>query len=384
MLGFDIDKLEENKAIYTATEICQQPMTWQKTIEQMAGLKEELSAFLAPVLDADDHVVILTGAGTSEYVGNALQPSLYLPLKGKVRSFGTTDIVASPHTYLSKETPTLLVSFARSGDSPESVGAVQAADAVCDNVRHLFITCNKDGALAKAAEERDNCFAIILTDETNDKSFAMTSSFTNMYLAALLTFLPKDAELEEVLKVTELFLAEHAFYLQYCLKDFDFDRIVYLGTDALKGIAQESALKMLELTAGAVATFYDSPVGFRHGPKAAVNDRTLTVVYLSDLPETRRYEMDLLKELARDRKGNKIIVISDREDEEAAKLADLYYAFLAGECLPNRLLALPYITAAQCLALFKSQALGITTDDPVPTGEVNRVVKGVTIYEVEK
>ena len=38
---------------------------------------------------------------------------------------------------------------------------------------------------------------------------------------------------------------------------FDFKRIVYLGSNVLKGTAQESALKMLELTAGKVVTMYE-------------------------------------------------------------------------------------------------------------------------------
>ena len=91
---------------------------------------------------------------------------------------------------------------------------------------------------------------------------------------------------------------------------FDFDRIVYLGNIALKGVAQESALKMLELTAGKVATMYDSQLGFRHGPKSIINDTPLTVAYLSDDAYRRQYELDLIKEMSGQRKGNKIVAES--------------------------------------------------------------------------
>ena len=137
----------------------------------------------------------------------------------KTKSFGTTDIVATPENYLSQNKPTLLISFGRSGNSPESVGAVDVADEVCgNNVYHLFVTCNHEGALSKAAEKRDNAFAINLTPETHDQSFAMTSSFSNMMLATLLCFCLDNldavkAELEDVITTAEKSLAnDYGFF----------------------------------------------------------------------------------------------------------------------------------------------------------------------------
>ncbi len=77
-------------------------------------------------------------------------------------------------------------------------------------------------------------------------------------------------------------------------------RIVYLGSGGLQGAARESALKVLELTAGKLAAFYDSPTGFRHGPKSLVDNETLVVVFVSSHPYTRQYDLDLLAELRRD------------------------------------------------------------------------------------
>ena len=370
------------KAIFTAEEIAQQPAVWHKTMERLASVRSELDRFISNVTAQPDYDVILTGAGTSEYVGNTLVSALHIPYNGHVFSFGTTDIVATPRAYLSPKKPTLLVSFARSGNSPESVGAVAAADTICENVWHLFITCNAEGALAKAAATRKNCFSIVLTPETNDRSFAMTSSFTGMYLAALIAFLPQQEDaLCAVCNASKRFL--ESGYEKLKEISFPFERIVYLGTDVLKGVAQESALKMLELTGGKVAAIFDTPMGFRHGPKSIVNDRTLTVVYLSDETSTRRYEIDLLKELWRDKRGSTLLAVGNRKDETAETLCDVYLNFDSGMELKNALLALPYIGAAQCLALFRSLSLNITPDDPCPSGEVNRVVKGVTIYPVE-
>ena len=384
---FNIDeaKMKETSSVYTVTEIAQQPTTWRKTCKQIKDAKDEIKAFIKNVTDAEDFDIILTGAGTSEFVGNALFPELATLMNYKVKSYGTTDLVATPEAYLSRTKPTLLISFGRSGNSPESVGAIDVAEAVCDNVYHLFITCNHEGALSKRAQTTDKCYAINLTPETHDQSFAMTSSFSNMYLAAYLCFCIDNldeaiAKVEKIADAGEKFLTENYTVAQTVVNEYDFNRIVYLGSNCLKGIAQESALKMLELTAGGVVTMYDTPLGFRHGPKSIIDDNTLTVIYLSDDAYTRQYEIDLLKEMSSQRKGNKIVVVTSKPDAAASELADYTVCYNLDADYQSVMLGLDDILFAQTLAVLKSLAMGITPDNPCPTGEVNRVVKGVTLY----
>lgn len=384
---FDVteEKMQQTMSTFTLTEICQQPATWKKTCDQIRAHKDELKAFIDQVITREDFDVILTGAGTSEFVGNALFPALTGKLNYKVKSYGTTDIVATPEAYLSRTKPTLLISFGRSGNSPESVGAIDAAEAVCDNIWHLFVTCNKDGALSKRAATTGNCYAINLTDETHDQSFAMTSSFSNMYLATYLCF-HLDCLDETIAKVEKIMAAGQSFLdgkygiAQQIVNEYDFNRIVYLGSNCLKGIAQESALKMLELTAGRVVTMYDTPLGFRHGPKSIIDDNTITVVYLSDDAYTRQYEVDLIKEMSGQRKGNKIVAVMSAADEAVSALVDYTVVYDLEDKNESALLGLDDILFAQTLAVLKSLSMGITPDNPCPTGEVNRVVKGVTLY----
>lgn len=379
------EKMKETFSSYTIHEIYQQPATWRKTCAQLAACKDELQKFLDQVVKAEDFDIVLTGAGTSEFVGNSLFQALAQKYNYKVKSYATTDIVPSPENFLSREKPTLLISFGRSGNSPESLGAVQAAEVVCKNLYHLFVTCNHEGTLSKLANDRTNCFALNLTPETHDQSFAMTSSYSNMYMATYLA-LNLDrleeltAEIEEVAKAAEHFLDEQYGQVKQIVDEFDFNRIVYLGNIALKGVAQESALKMLELTAGQVATMYDSPLGFRHGPKSIIDPRTLTVVYLSDDEYRRRYEIDLIKEMGPQRKGNKIVAVMNQPVEGLEDLVDYIVRIPVGSYKENVLLGFDYVLFAQTLAVMKSLSLGITPDNPCPTGEVNRVVKGVTLY----
>ena len=383
------EKMQATSSVFTLTEIYQQPATWKKTCAQIAACKDELQAFIDQVVKAEDFDIVLTGAGTSEFVGNSLYQALNTKYAHKAKSFGTTDIVPAPENYLSKTKPTILVSFGRSGNSPESVGAVDNAEAVCENIYHLFVTCNKNGALSKRAEGADNCFAINLTDETHDQSFAMTSSFSNMYLATYLAFnLDKLEEItaiiDQIIAAGQDFLDNNYGAVQAIVDDFNFERIVYLGAVGLKGVAQESALKMLELTAGKVATMYDTPLGFRHGPKSIIDDTTLTVVYLSDDEYQRKYELDLIKEMGPQRKANKIAVVYNTACEGLDAYVDYQIQINSGDAKDNVILGLDFILFAQTLATLKSLSMGITPDNPCPTGEVNRVVKGVILYPYAK
>lgn len=384
---FNIDENQMKKTLssFTLKEIYQQPKTWLKTLNQIKESRQAIQAFIDKVIKCDDFDVILTGAGTSEFVGNALYSYLNKKLNYKVKSYGTTDIVATPENYLSRTKPTLLISFGRSGNSPESIGAVDAASAVCSNLYNLFITCNKNGALSKMAGELDNCYAINLTEETHDQSFAMTSSFSNMYLAAYLCFNldnldEKSLVLNQVASSTQNFL-DNNFEVSYkIVNEYNFERIVYLGSNTLKGISQESSLKMLELTAGKTVAVFDTPLGFRHGPKSIINDSTLTVVYVSNDEYTYKYDVDLIKEISSQRKNNKLVVVSDKHSEELDALADYTLSYDINENANNVELGLAYITFAQTLAVLKSLSMNLTPDNPCPSGEVNRVVKGVTLY----
>ena len=188
------------------------------------------------------------------------------------------------------------------------------------------------------------------------------------------------SEVEKLAVAGQHFLDDQFGLAQKIVDEFDYNRIVYLGNIGLKGVAQESALKTLELTAGKVATMYDSELGFRHGPKSIIDDNTLTVAYLSDDEYRRRYELDLVKEMAHQRKGNKIAVVYNHDCEGIEELADYPVQIKVGADMENVLLGLDFILFAQTIALMKSLSLGITPDNPCPTGEVNRVVKGVTLY----
>lgn len=382
VLGFSPDQLEKRGAEHTAREIAQQPAVWRETGEIVSSHREDFDAFLRPLLERPDLRIVLTGAGTSAFVGEILAPALSRRTGRRMDAVATTDIVSNPNEYFAEDRPTLLVSFARSGNSPESVAATELADQLLSECHHLVLTCDPDGRLYRDHSGADRSLALLMPEAANDQGFAMTSSFTSMALAAWLILgdIAPGGIVERLATAAERVLSTRSEDVRE-LTSVGYERVVYLGSGPLKGLAHESALKLLELTAGAIVTYFDSPMGFRHGPKSVLDERTLVVVYLSGDPYTRRYDLDLLAELRRSmRRQGSVIAVTATPDAEADEQGAWLLDGLEGVEDPE--LALPFVLVAQLLGLYFSLALGRTPDNPFPDKEVNRVVQGVTIHPV--
>ena len=370
------------KDFYTLNEIEQQKRLWLETINLVKERKNEIKSFLDRN-DFKNRKVIFTGAGTSEFVGNSVAPAL----GGNVLSIATTDIVSNPENYLKKDEKIILISCARSGNSPESVATVKLADEIVDDVRHILITCNKNGKLAMNKKSDENSLVLLMPEESNDKGFAMTSSFTCMSLAGLLIFNLECLEkIEHIMKsqIEKIKDTDMKELIDLLIK-LDISRIVYLGSSCLKGVAEEAALKCLELTAGRMSLHYNSPLGFRHGPKSIINDTTMIVTLLSNNDYTRKYELDLLKEMYSENKKKVLVTLDMKNSDEARRNSHYYYTFNSDEKnIENVFNMFSYIYFAQLFAFYKSKSFGINPDNPCPTGEVNRVVQGVIIYDYKK
>jgi len=375
ILGLGEEHLDAMGAGLTAREIAQQGKVWLQP-DVIGNGRAAVSAFLAPLLANPALRIVLTGAGTSAFIGECLLPAM-LAQGRRVEAIATTDLVSGPGLFFQPDVPTLLVSFARSGSSPESLAAVALADQLLPDVHHLIITCNAEGALYRMARQCRSAHAILLPDATHDRGFAMTTSFTSMLLTAALAFDLFPASGVSRLSGAALALPDLALPTLRELVARRFSRVVYLGSNELRGLAREAALKLLELTDGQVVALFDSPLGFRHGPKTIVDGETLVVVMLSNDAHARRYDIDLLRELRRDGHAGRVLALSGRPEPE-----------LGPDCIEidgvgtacDLELALPYIVFCQCFALLQSLALGLRPDTPSVSGTVSRVVRGVTIH----
>lgn len=379
------DALKEKGAIITAREIEQQPRLWEETWGIYQDSREKITQFFENVTQAHEHVqVIFTGAGTSAYVGNTILPYL----KGQVdetqwtlSSVATTDLVSNPREYFNPALPTLLVSYARSGNSPESVAAVELGKQLVSDFYQVTITCAADGELARNAHGDERNLLLVMPEDSNDKGFAMTGSYSCMTLMTLLVFdttSEKDKEeyLNVMIELGKGVIANEESIAK--ILEVPFNRVVYLGSGSLSGLTREAQLKILELTAGKVATVFDSSMGFRHGPKSFVDSETLIFGFVSNQPYTAQYDEDILEEIHQD--GIAAGVIGLTTNELKTYTGHTFDYKEAGRVLPDAYLALPYVMFAQTVAILTAIKVGNTPDTPSPTGTVNRVVKGVQIY----
>jgi D-galactosamine 6-phosphate deaminase/isomerase len=361
----------------TAAEIRQQPQLWKLVAAEAERRRGSTDDFLRPLLSDQRARIMLSGAGTSAFAGQVLAPALTGRLRRRVDAVATTDIVSSPRAVLGEDVPTLLVSLARSGDSPESTAATAIADEVLSSVRHLVITCNSYGQLAKAHSARAGSLVLLMPAAANDRGFAMTSSFTSMLLAAQLALDPDGSVsgyVDRLGAAADRLLAERTGRLAR-LAARRYRRVVYLGSGALTGLAREAALKLLELTAGQVVSYWDSPLGFRHGPKAFLEQGTLCFVFVSADPYSRRYDEDIADELRRALGDEHVVEVSVHAGtgRPAWHIGDLGH-------IADSLIALPYAVIAQQFALLASLEHGLVPDNPFPSGELSRVVRGINIY----
>ena len=389
LFGIDEELLKSKSSYNTAKEILQQPKLWKETLENFKKTKNNLEEYLKKIGLNEEFQVIFTGAGTSEYIGNILELFLKKNSNLEFKSIGTTEILNNPSNYLKKNRKILLVSFARSGDSPESVGVVNLMNENIKDIYHLFITCNKEGALAKILEENKKAFLLLMPEKSNDKSFAMTSSFSCMLLSGILAFSSNiEKKYEEIEKIIELASKElnRKYEKIKKLAEEDHKRIVILGSGILSGLGQELALKIMELSAGKVVAVNNTTLGFRHGPKSIINEKTIIFNLINESKYAKKYDEDLLEEMKLDEKANKIVVYCINKNEKIEKNSDelIFVEKNDNNIVDNQLASLfIYLVYGQMYAFFKSQYLGNTTDNPFPTGEVNRVVKKFKIYKFE-
>ncbi|MCL2003078.1 MAG: SIS domain-containing protein [Oscillospiraceae bacterium] len=375
---------EEKSCILTSAEIAGQPTLWKRLAEELQAKKTMILDFLHKIGDLRELRIVLTGAGSSAFVGEALAGFAALSAGLACEAIHTTDIVSAPETVLFPEKPTLLISFARSGNSPESVGAVQYARSRVKNLFEIAVVCDGTSELYHTTLESKNSLALVMPEGSCDKGFAMTSSVTCMLLAGYAVLNPSEIDrlardihiLSENVARSGSDLSEKA--LEIAKKPFD--RAVYLGSGAYKGLVHEGALKMMELSNGAVAASYDSAAGFRHGPKTVIKSNTITFHLISNNPFTAKYDIDLLNELYRERDTNRVFACCP-DSADTLKADGVLVVPSGGYSVAADLCAgIHALVFFQTLSMYKSLELGVPTDNPSPGGQVNRVVKGVTVY----
>lgn len=388
LLHYTIEKKEKLGMVHTPKEIRQQPGSWAKTIDLLDERKEELTAFLgrAGLRNGGSATVISAGAGSSEFIGSATQSILQTGFQRQVISTPTTHLVTHARDVFLPDHEYVLISFARSGNSPESVATYNEANKYAEKLNHIVITCNRHGALAGKTKSDSNAVCVLLPEETNDRSLVMTSSFSSMALAAAgLAWLDKFDDFKTI--SDSLIKAAERVFSSYgnVIADFasiPFTRACYLGSNTLFGTMQECQLKMLEMSDGKVATRFESFLGLRHGPQVFVDSDCVVIAALATDESVRRYELDLLHELRSKNQGCGVLTICDRKNAEIDETSTHVIELFPDEPgVPDQFRVMTDVIVGQIIATIKCLQLGLRPDTPSASGVISRVVQGVTIYD---
>lgn len=389
LLKLSAAEKENLGAVYTPQEIAQQPATWARTWSLIRAQLPQVQNFLTraglktPL--GDRPTVYLIGAGTSDYIGQSLHHLLRQKWQCEVMPVSSTDLLIDFDQYVLEDRPYLWISFSRSGDSPEGVAVLERALSEWPHIAHIVVSCNASGRMSQIIQGKPNAFGIVLEEETNDKGLAMTSSFTNVVIAghALAhAWSPEEYDpiIEAIAQAGQQFLPIAA-ELAAQLAAKAYPRACFIGSGTLAGTAQESALKLLELTAGRTKTMSQATLALRHGPMAALDQETLFVSFLSNKKNAQRYEIDLLREIERKQLvGASFAVIACGASPVPHLDATQILAPRQSWPIPD-----PYRPAVdtlfgQLLGLFFSLHYGLTPDSPSPNGAISRVVQPIEIY----
>ena len=356
---------KDNLRAITLQEILQQPDLWPTTFARTEGVD-----------GVDPANAIITGAGTSAYAAEAIAgawPGAKAIPSGDLLLSSRNEIEARNRGFVEHGT---LVSLARSGDSPESVATLNKIRHLFPAVRHIVITCNPDGRLAKVPKVE----TILLDPRTNDRSLVMTSSFTNLVLAGMC--LTHRRELGPVLEGICRRLRQALPAIDTTAEEAAQagpDRIAILTPPDLKPLAAEVSLKILEMTAGKIPPLHDSFLGVRHGPMSYLRSDSLVLCWLSSEPAKQLYELDLIEELRTKNLGRLILIAPPGIVPNAG---DMNIPAVAPE-LPDSL-RIPFeIPFGQLLAYRLSLRCGLDPDNPSPNAVITRVVQGFRLHEQE-
>ena len=364
---------------HTLKEICQQPWTWLRTCDRMMASRDGLKGVVAGIRS-----LALTGSGSSEYAAECVRLALQNELGVCTESISGGTLLMYGGKALPAGRPGLLVSLARSGDSPESSGTVELLLGTEPEYRHVVMTCNEDGNLARAWRDHGKVHVTTLPAETHDKSLVMTSSFTNLLLAArFIGMLEQPDEYRKVCgrlsQITQELMRSYFDVLAKAATT-DFQRAVFLGSGPRFAASREAALKMLELTSGRVTTLCETYLGFRHGPMSYVQDDTLIVCNLSCDSAMRAYELDLLRELDRKKLGLSKMIVGENIPDSVIREDDVVIECRGLVELGDEETPTVHVVVAQLLAFFRCLEEGLQPDSPSESGIINRVVEKFPLH----
>jgi len=261
---------------YTWSEIQSQPQAWADTLELLHAQSAAIRAFYQ---NQPFDQVVFTGCGSTYYLSLAAAASLREI--GRVGAVGqpASELWLYPRTSFPTEQRTLLVAVSRSGETTETLRAVESFRAA-GRGPVLTLSCYANAPLARLGDLN------LVVEAGQEHSIAQTRAFSTLYLATLylaalyagradllseLGCLPEAGR--QVLGAFQPLAHELA-------GNERLERCFFLGSGARYGLAAELSLKMKEMSLSESEPFHF--LEYRHGPQSMANPGTLILGLLSD------------------------------------------------------------------------------------------------------
>jgi glucosamine--fructose-6-phosphate aminotransferase (isomerizing) len=342
-------QFESEAGKYTIAEILSEPDTWNACLEMVdkSGDLEDLNNKLARNVEW-----LFIGCGSSFYLAQCAAASWTILTGEKARAVPASEIMLFPQLL---PLPCQPVVISRSGHTSEALEAVEYLERA-KNIRTLAITCGSGTPIQKLAS-----YCVVL-NPADEKSTVMTRSFTSMLLVlqALAAIRGNRQDLHHGLRALP---AEAAAKLNEIheniaalVKSQSFAAYVYLGQGPFFGIAQESMLKVLEMSCSFAQSFHT--LEFRHGPKAVVSPETLVTCILSE----SGFDAEILVLQEMKKLGGTILAITNQATPEIGRSAD--YLVELSLRVPEVAQLAASVLPGQLLGFYTGLKKGLNPDEP--------------------
>ncbi len=333
----------------TISETLSQPATWATCLHAMDKSAE--LRLLAHELPRNSEWVFI-GCGSSFYLAQCASATWSILTGEKSRAIPASEIMLFPQLL---PVPCQPVLISRSGHTSEVLQAARYLEGVL-NLKTLAITCGADTPIQKISSRQ------IVLPAADEKSTVMTRSFTSMLIVLQSLAAIRGDRSDFLAGLHELSgqFAGRLGQIQNTMKSLadsrTFADYVFLGQGPFFGAAQESMLKVTEMSCSYAQCF--QTLEFRHGPKAIVNPETLITFIVSETGF--KSEVAVLEEMKA--LGGTTLVIANSCDSAIRKAAD--YVVELSLDIPELARVAASVVAGQLLGFYTGIKKGLNPDEP--------------------
>lgn len=353
--------MREKRGVHTYREIMGQFAAWEATMNEVLNQQQRLERFLQ---EEGFEEVVFTGCGSGYYLSLAATAAFQAITGVRSSAVPASEIFFYPERSLMQEDATLLVAVSRSGETTETLQAVETFRRR-GGERVLAISCYQESALVKSAS-----FSLV-AKKAREKSVVQTGSFSSMLLAAQLCAAIAAGRTNHQVELKALpthgarVMGESHPLIRRTAEDERYTQFFFLGSGGYYGLACEASLKMKEMSLSQAEAFHS--LEFRHGPKSMLAENSLVIALLSN--SAMRYEVPLLAELKG--YGGQVLALVERGSKD--ELGGVDYVIPLHSGLSELARGFLFIPPLQLLGYYRAMAKGLDPDRPAHLDSVVRL-----------